>query len=166
MIKIAASPLSLSLSLFLLLCFSLSVLVVKRIRTKIFVGFTAPLINRDDKRIRFSPFAITVLGDQSSEDKDAISAASIVSRGVKKRFKYSCVSSNALSIRSSTAARRHNTHNNAYIYVCIYTNGASIKIGDRQRSLRLCLFRGESNERNVESSRFSFLKFVELKEND
>lgn len=105
-------------------------------------------------------------GDQSSEDKDAISAASIVSRGVKKRFKYSCVSSNALSIRSSIAARRHNTHNNAYIYVCIYTNGASIKIGDRQRSLRLCLFRGESNERNVESSRFSFLKFVELKEND
>lgn len=84
----------------------------------------------------------------------------------KKRFKYSCVSSNALSIRSSIAARRHNTHNNAYIYVCIYTNGASIKIGDRQRSLRLCLFRGESNERNVESSRFSFLKFVELKEND
>lgn len=63
-------------------------------------------------------------GDQSSEDKDAISAASIVSRGVKKRFKYSCVSSNALSIRSSTAARRHNTHNNAYIYTFVYIQTA------------------------------------------
>lgn len=57
-------------------------------------GFTAPLINRDDKRIRFSGFATTVLRPRSTatshrgrEDKDAISAASIVSRGVKKTFK-------------------------------------------------------------------------------